>query len=148
MGGERITIYAGDPIRRVLEADPENRSGRINEVCQRFDSIIVDELSRMTFSRDEWCAICDVLNGTWLADRNWQSCWAEMLDSPEMDGKWGIDHKALGWRLHEMSLAGRAAVADVVERFWASPNLNEVTNDELLREAGASWREQTASEIE
>jgi hypothetical protein len=141
MGGERITIYAGDPIRRVLQVDGENRSGRLNAVCERFDVIIHDELSRMTLARDEWCAICDVLNGTWLLDNNWQSCWAEMLDSPEMDDKWGIDHKALGWRLKEMSLAGRAAVVDVVERFWSSPNLNQVTNDELLREAGASWPE-------
>jgi hypothetical protein len=148
MGGERITIYAGDPIRRVLQVDGENRSGRLNAVCERFDAIISDELTRMTLSRDEWCAICDVLNGTWLLDHNWQSCWAEMLDSPEMDEKWGIDHQALGWRLHKMGLAGRAAIVDVVERFWASPNLNQVTNEELLREAGASWPEPKARGIE
>lgn len=146
MGGERITIYAAPPIWRALEVDGENRSGRLNAVCDRYDTIILDELTRMMFSRDEWCAICDVLNGTWLHDHGWQSCWAEVLDSPEMDEKWGIDHKGLGERLHEVSLAGRAAVIDVVERFWSLPNLNEVTNDALLREAGASWSETPVTE--
>lgn len=148
MAGERITIYAGPPIRRALEAAGENRSLRINAICDRYDTIVVHELADMgkTFTREEWCAICDVLNGTWLLDNNWQSCWAEMLDSPEMDEKWGIDHKALGERMHKLSLAGRAAVVDVVERFWSSPNLNQVTHDELLREAGARWPEPKAVE--
>lgn len=134
----KLSIYAGPPVRRVLEqANQENRSARLNAVCERYEAIVADELQRVAFTYAEWYAICDVENGTYMGDHGWQSSWANMMDSPEMDAKWDIDHEHLGSRLRALSLAGRCAVAEVVERFWSSPQLNELPNDELLRRAGA-----------
>ena len=145
----RITIYAGPPMQRLIDqvGGAERRSGRINNVCERYEYMIKEELPRLRFTRDEWCAICDVGNGTTIVpgDPGWHWLHASMWDAPEMDDKWGINHEELAQRMRDLSLVGRAAVCEVVERFWSSPNLNQVTNDELLREAGAFWTEPKAA---
>ena len=137
---ERIMVYAGEPMRRVLEqaGAESNRSGRLNTICQRYLDLIGEELPKLAFTRNEWCAICDVGNGVLMSDPGWRWFHANMWDSPEMDDKWDVDHEDLSHRLRDLSLTAKAAVCEVIERFW-SLRLQGATHDELLLAAGATW---------
>lgn len=139
MAGERISIYAGPPIAALL-AGAENRSGRLNDVAERYTAIVADELRRSEFSRGEWCAIMDTLNGVQIeveGTPDWRFSWAEMADSPEMDQKWGIDHADLARRLKALPTAGKAAVHEAAAAFWRHSDL---PTDEALRLAGVAPR--------
>jgi hypothetical protein len=64
---ERFSIYAGPPLQAALSAlgshYEENRSGRVNTVCERYMAMVADELARLDLSKNEWCAIMDANNG-------------------------------------------------------------------------------------
>lgn len=91
----------------------------------------------------EWCAVCDVLNGTWTIAEHTETdparhLWAEMADAPEMSTKWGIDHGMLVAKLRGLTYGQRVAVVEVVGRFWRSPRLNSgASHADLITEAGA-----------
>lgn len=137
----RATIYLSDQAEAALGpmAD-ESLSGRVNSLLIRYDGIRHEACP--VLSVQEWCAVCDVLNGAFVGAEHTDSdparyIWAEMADAPEMGEKWGIDHGALVARLRGMSFAARCAVVEVATRFWRSTRLNEASNAELLAEAGA-----------
>lgn len=138
--GDRFSIYAGEPVQRLLEmAGADNRSGRINAIAERYLMIVADELGGISLSKAEWCAVMDANNGTIMDDGiGWQSCWANVMDTPELDEKWGVKHLELGHKLHALSLAGRAAVAEVCQRFWERC---ELAADEALKQAGVTLKE-------
>lgn len=129
-----VTAYRGDL------ADP-SVSGIINALTDRYDEITHEAMPTLT--ENEWCAICDVLNGcstliTSTPDPA-QYVWAEVLDS-EPDGlneKWNVDVKDLSECLRALSYAGKCAVWDVAARFWASPDLNKLPTRDLLIACGA-----------
>ena len=89
-----------------LQVDGENRSGRLNAGVRGVSTRSSrDELTRMTLSRDEWCAICDVLNGTWLLDHNWAVLLGGDARQPR-DGR-QVGHRPQGaWRAHAQAVAG------------------------------------------
>jgi hypothetical protein len=64
---ERFSIYAGPPmidaIKDLGSHYGENRSGRLNTVCERYRAMVADELARIDLSKNEWCAIMDANNG-------------------------------------------------------------------------------------
>lgn len=141
----RLSIYAGPPITEVL-AGFNNRSGRLNAVCERYAAIVEDELRRASFTRAEWCAICDALNGAQIevlgAGTSWELAWASVADSAdEMNAKWGVLCEDIARRVQAMSVAGRAAVWEVAARFWC---YSEVPIDEALARAGVPRRVLTA----
>jgi hypothetical protein len=136
----RRSIYLTDAAEAAIGPGAESLSGRINSMLIRYDAIRVEECPALTEA--EWCALCDVLNGTYVAAEHTDTdparfLWAELADAPEMAEKWHIDHPALVARLRTFSLAERIAVLEVAARFWRSPRLNEASNAELLAEAGA-----------
>ena len=112
----------------------------------RYEMIVRDELDRMRLTRNEWCAICDANNGyiifdEGLPDLSWQGCWANVADTPGLGEKWGIDQRELVTQLRNMSLASKAAVAEVVTRFWDIISEQPMDNDEALIKAGVVLRE-------
>lgn len=116
--GERLSIYAGEPLALVLGGHDENRSGRVNQVCARYLAIVADSQPR--WSQAQWSAVCDALNGCWLGDDlSLRYLWAEVADTQGLGDKWGIDQDALVRELREMPMAGKVAVVELVERFWA-----------------------------
>ncbi len=126
--GERLSVYAGEPLTRLLAfAGASNRSGRLNETADRYLAIVEDELRRMRFSRAEWCAICEAMSSITIdgvTDRlAWGMAWANVADSPGISAKWEIDQEDLARRLRGMSVAAKAAVAEVVARFWERADL-------------------------
>lgn len=139
----RTSIYLSDQAETALgPIAGESLSGRINSMLIRYDGIRREACPALSVA--EWCAVCDVLNGAYVAAEHTDSdparyIWAEMADSPEMGDKWDIDHPVLVERLRGMSFAERCAVMEVATRFWRSPRLiNEASNAELLVEAGAN----------
>ena len=138
--GKKISIYAGDPIEWALRGYEDNRSGRLNEVCSRYQQIMRDATPRWT--EQEWCAVCDALNGYWMSgvsdEASLRLYWAEIEDADRLNGlgdKWGIDAQALAREIRELPMAGKIAVAEVVGRFWQAPQLQTT---EALQQAGAA----------
>jgi hypothetical protein len=137
--GEKFSIYAGEPVDRLLTlAGRDNRSGRINDCASRYLDVVDEELARLDFTRDEWCAICDANNGSMIGgfgdDISWRMAWANVADTPELGEKWDIDLASLVGRMQGLTLAQKAAVAEVIQRFWERVSL---PTDDALREAGA-----------
>lgn len=141
---KRTSIYMPRETRAFLTAYGEENSisGSIAAIIKRYDEITREAMPAL--AENEWCAICDVLNGcgVLLSSGGYdqaRSIWAEIADS-EPDGlgeKWGISCRELAEKLRGLPLAGKIAVWDVAARFWASPRLNDLETRELLIESGA-----------
>lgn len=143
---KRNSIYLPDHIGEYLKSFGENSlSGSIATLLDRYRAITADACPELTVA--EWCAICDANNGcgVWLSagSDNYQSLWANIYDSgPEgIDQKWGISHKELAERIRVLPMAEKAAVWDVAARFWASPKLNELPTEDLLKLSGAKIKQ-------
>lgn len=133
----RISIYAGEPIQQVLDGH-ENRSGRLNQVAERYLDIVRRDCPALTEA--EWCAVCDALRGYWMeggGNLGVRMAWAEVTDADRLDGlgaKWGVDAQALAQHMQCMSAGEQVALAEVVERFWQHCELPAA---EALARAGA-----------
>jgi hypothetical protein len=123
----RLQIYAGPPIRAALADVPnDERSHALNVSVARYRAILRRSLPDL--ARPEWYAICDACNGLWLASYTSEDAdlaiatfWAEIADSgrlSDLGGKWGVDAQAVAKKIHDLPFAAKAAVAEVVERFW------------------------------
>ena len=143
MSNNRTSIYVGEPLQRVLDhVGAENRSGRINDIAGRYDAIISDELARLSLTANEWAAIVDANNGTFMHDEyGWRLAFANVQDTPELDAKWGVDRLELARKIGAPSIAMRAAVAEVIERFWSlssSEGGHTRTLDQMLAQCGVT----------
>lgn len=142
--GEKLSIYAGEPMARVLVGHDENRSGRINTVCDRYLSIVAEHGPTLRLA--EWCAACDALNGAWMSDEaSIRFMWAEIADCEGLGDKWGIDQPALTERIRELPLAAKVAMMEVVERFWGRTDLSTA---DALALAGAKIQPEPEPEPE
>lgn len=132
--GERASIYVGEPLARLLDGH-DNRSGRINNVAERYAAVVAQDRPQLT--RAEWCAVCDALNGTWLADEpTIRFIWAEIADADRLNGlgaKWEIDAQDLARRIRDMPAGARVSLVETVEAFWRHADL---PTDEALAQAG------------
>lgn len=131
----KISIYAGQPIQAVLEGHADNRSGRLNTICERYADIVRRDCPMLTEA--EWCAICDALNGYWMDAGDTlgvRFAWAELLDCEGLGEKWGVDVPTLAARLRESGAGAQVAVAEVVQRFWQHADL---PRRDALHRAGA-----------
>lgn len=142
---KRFTVHLPPKALEALGKDDMiGLSGRITEVAMRYRALLDDAMPTLT--ENQWSAICDVLNGTWLICEDIErrgdpvrTTWASIADSAE-DGvaeKWNIDPLALAATLRGMPYASQAAVAEVVRRFWNHPGLNDLATVDLLRQCGA-----------
>lgn len=131
----KLSIYAGEPLATVLAGYDDQRSGRVNQVCADYLLLIPELAPEM--SRDEWCAVCDALNGLFIPDGDhgtYRFIWAEVADCEGLGEKWAIDQAALAARLRAMSVGQLIAAAEVSRRFWVDPSRPP---DQALAEAGA-----------
>ena len=134
--GERLSVYAGEPIALVLTGHDENRSARLNNVADRYLQIVGHDSP--TWTEAQWSAVCDALNGCWLSDEaSIRFAWAEVADADRLNGlgaKWGIDATALAAEIRDMTHGQRVAVVEIVERFWRHCELPTLA---ALKQAGA-----------
>lgn len=142
--GQRLSVYAGEPVRRVLAGHGGNRSARLNTVADRYLQIVARDGPQWT--RAEWSAVCDALNGCWLADEaGIRLIWAEVADADRLNGlggKWDVDASALARQIRAMPHGQRVALAEIVERFWTYCGRE---TEDALRLAGARIREVDAA---
>lgn len=146
---KKTSMYLPDWLPEYLASYGEENplSPSVVALIQRYRSITADACPE--FTEQEWSAICDVLNGcgVWLSDvgrtEPAQHIWAELLDSGP-DGiaeKWGVNLADLAKRIRALPLAGKVAVWDVAAKFWADPQLNQISTLDLLKKAGAKIKE-------
>lgn len=136
--GEKLSIYAGEPMALALIGHDENRSGRVNQVCDRYLQIVAQDAPRH-WTQAQWCAACDALNGVWLRDESGiRYAWAEIADADGLAEKWGVDADALAQEMRGMTHGQRTAVVEIVQRFWnLSPDHPKPAD--ALKAAGATF---------
>ena len=136
------SIYLGDAGAKLLELEgPENCSATIETAISRY--LAVMEASLPAFSKSEWCAICDTLNGTMFDDTTWirhtGPLLAQELHDAGPDGiyeKWDIDGPALCQKLNALTTPQALAILHVVTVFWGRTDLS---NDEAFALAGLNF---------
>lgn len=124
MTSKRLSIYAGDPLERLVAdraSDARPTTTVVNAVADRYLEIVRRCLPQL--SRAEWLLCCDSLNGTITTDRAelLAVMWAGIADSIHLDNladKWHVDGAALVARLRALSYPETVALVDTVERFW------------------------------
>jgi hypothetical protein len=149
--GDKFSVYAGAPMAAALDAlgshYAENRSGRLNTVCERYLAMVADELARLDFSRAEWCAILDANNGVDLGlgigTGGAIMIWANVHDSHGLGEKWSVDQAALVRRLQALPRSSLYAICEVADRFWSRA---ETPTDTALA-AAARIYEECATEL-
>jgi hypothetical protein len=141
-----IFTYAGPPLQAAISAlgshYEENRSGRLNTVCERYMAMVADELARINLSKGEWCAIMDANNGVeqYLGGAAMMPSmlWANVHDSgSQLREKWGIDETRLVKKMQQMSKSTLIAIQEVCDRFWSHTDRH---TDEALATAGVKVR--------
>lgn len=149
MAERRLSIYSGAPLEAALaclgEIYAENKSGRINTVCERYLAMVSDELGRLVLTKNEWCAVMDANNGveqfTGMGSMP-VMLWANVHDSPELGEKWDVDQAALVSKLQHLPKSTLIAVQEVCDRFWSR---TEKPTDEALAAAGVMVPVETAA---
>jgi hypothetical protein len=141
--GDRISIYAGPPVMRLIGQVPVGfRSGRLNAAIDRYLAIVQDELLHMQLTRNEWLALMDALNGAQVSDTtgdaiSWRSAWASLYDAHEtLDEKWGVDSRELALRVRDMTIATKAALFEAAVGFWLAASSGEQDEGRLLAAVG------------
>lgn len=142
MMAKRLSIYAGDPIDRLLEeraSDAHPATTVVNAVADRYLQVI--RRCRPTLSRQEWLLVCDSLNSTitWDNAELLAATWAGIEDSIKLDGladKWGVDGPGLVARLQALSYPETVAMVDTVERFWHLVSAGAATGEAALEALG------------
>lgn len=137
----KFSIYAGPPLQAALdclgETYAENRSGRLNTVCERYLAMVTDELARIDLTRAEWCAIMDANNGVEQYTGNpfggGLLIWANVHDTIGLGEKWEVDQAALVRKLQQLPKSTLTAIQEVADRFWSRSGMR---TDEALRAAG------------
>jgi hypothetical protein len=137
-----ISIYPTPAIKELV-GDPKHGllpSGRISNVAERYLLIVTDELARLRFTRGEWCAILDANNGFEVEGNGseFQVMWANVIDTPGLDAKWGVDCSVLAQRMQGLSMAAQAAIYEVRNIFWRNTDLPV---DVALEKAGVKLGE-------
>lgn len=133
--GERLSVYASEPMAAVLAGFEDNRSARLNQVCGRYRAMLDDAKPALT--RDEWMACFDALNGIGLGEHV-RFAWAEVSEACRQNGlgdKWNIDEAALVETLRGLSLAGCYALAESVDAWWEQTS-NEQDPDRCMARVG------------
>jgi hypothetical protein len=132
----------GDVVQALREiAEPWGLSARTTEIVRQHVEIMRG--STPEFALNEWCAICDALNGWALLGGGAMgatSAWMNVHDAATEDDlgeKWEIDAVALSHKMRELPYPAAVAVCEVARRFWASPRLNRLDRKELLLAVGA-----------
>jgi hypothetical protein len=131
----RRSIYSNPELEAILsERTSEDRgvSGIITTICARYDELVRRELATLGLNVNEWCLVCDVLNG-WMGDEPRHIAYVrhEVADGIQMSGldkKWKVDGEALLQKFAAFSYSQLVAITDTAERFW----LAEQGHDEDL----------------
>ncbi|HZT90317.1 MAG TPA: hypothetical protein VFA12_20420 [Stellaceae bacterium] len=148
MTDKRIRIVAGAPLKAALRATAgeEYPTGRVNSIAERYLDIV--EEARPAFARAEWCAVCDANNGAGSFDEleiagapEWMVLAANVADTPGLGAKWDIDQRDLVRRLDGLPRAGKIAVLETAQRFWALTELPTEEALDLATSHPATWPE-------
>lgn len=143
MPNNKRSVYVGAALQAAVDDVPgQTFSGRLNDIADAYRLIVAHELRAIAWTRNEWRAVMDVLNGSQIGglgslELQALQAWANLADAPEMAGKWRIDVDDLVGRWRALSAAGKVAVYEAAARFWARA---ELPTDEALAAAGVRPR--------
>jgi hypothetical protein len=125
----KISISIPDALHRqlTLRATPGYgaTSGAIQRAVDRYLEVCRRALPALRV--DEWELIMDSLLGT-LHDTvaALEQGVADSIRLDLLDKKWGVDGDALLSKLASLDYAGRVAIVDYAERYWAAVTRGEV----------------------
>jgi len=134
-----LTDYSKN-IFGTVQLDVSGLIERINTICERYADIVSSDYAEFTL--EEWCAICDSLNGVIIGSADTDvDVYDAIMDAEqdrELGRRWDVDAMALATRLTELSSAQFYSALEVVSRFWIhKKNGNWKSYTDLLEAAGA-----------
>lgn len=136
-GSNKGTFYLGLPLQNLLRFF-HNRSGRLNEIADRYGVLLADATPALT--EGQWSLLCRVLLSSARTTELARLIWAEIADCEPAEAElWGVDVPAFAAELRGMSHAQRIACLEVVDRFWAYPCTEETSFRDRLHSAGARF---------
>lgn len=146
MAGKKQTTYFSEEALAVLGDTADGHSGRVNQIIIRYGDAVKE--ARPEFSRPEWLAIFDALNGSIIDEFSLRLLWAEVSDADRLGGlgeKWGVDAQALAAKIRNLEYIGCCAVAEMTARFWQlAPMANDHALDALLLRDGRTLAQDVA----
>lgn len=137
-------VVAYGEFARAVGANPVHPDSEdaVMSALNRYAQCWRDAVPAM--SRGEWLLICDALNSTCRSSASGHDI-AHSLDAeiaetgPDgLPEKWAVELASLTQRLAALSFCERAAIIEVVDRFWAAVTTGGIqSHDDLLAAAGA-----------
>jgi len=140
---KKTTIHLGDEALAVIGAvENEGYSFRVNGILTRYARMVAEAMPEFTVP--EWSAILDANNGmggfegSGFPDAS-TSLWPNVADSvPDgLNEKWGVDCLDIARRMRDIPYSGQVAMYEIVRGFWASPDINKLPVDDLIKKLGA-----------
>lgn len=125
----KTSIYLGEEVEKIVNVRGNGKALRQGDRSEVIRAMIVryDELCarhRPSFSAKEWRAICDGLGGVELRGSSTLSGMVGELEDAERVRGIGKAHGVDVWGIvdviRKQPYAGRVAIADVVECYWAA----------------------------
>ena len=134
-----LSDYSKD-IFGTVHLDVSGLLGRINTICERYADIVSSDYAEFTL--EEWCAICDSLNGVIIGSADTaMDVYDAIMDAEhdrDLGRRWDVDAMALATRLTELPFAQFYSALEVVSSFWIhKKNGNWKSHEDLLEAAGA-----------
>jgi hypothetical protein len=141
---QRVQVFPSQHAMDVLGIDAEERGlgGALTHAIECWAEAmrrVGAEVAGM-FSRQAWCLLADVLNGTWTLDRNWTGhvLAIEVSDAARLDGageKWfgkGAELKVKGLvvGLADLDFVQAHAVLLAVRWFWEHHEKIDIQKDD------------------
>lgn len=119
----RIQIYPAEAMESLFAAIPDSpNSARLNQMANAYMEIMDAEIAAVRWTEAQWCAVLDALNGAQIVvadSHEWHFAWANLQDSPDLDEKWNVDHRALAEEMRTMTVVRKIAVYEAAARFWS-----------------------------
>lgn len=119
-----ITFRVGTgKLAEALTARDYKHESHRNEIAKRdlarYYALLERSLATVQLTEAEANALCDANNGCGLEEAMPTSMlWANVLDTPGLGEKWGIETDLLVSKVRSLSPLQSAAVLDAIERFW------------------------------
>lgn len=148
VGGEiNRCIAAYGKFARTVGANPSHPASEdaVASALTRYEQCWREAVPELTAG--EWLLVCDAINAVWrtgaVAGTDIAHSLALEIGETKSDGlpeKWGVDADALSVRLAAMPFCARAAIVEVVDRFWVAATGGILPHAEMLAAAGARIR--------
>lgn len=118
----KLSIYLSDDVFVAL-GEPENVSGRIAGIIQRYDQMVEAAQPQLTIG--EWFTVFACLKDFDGSASTLRLLWASVAEGGDLNlgAAYPVDKRALSRKLRRLPFASLAALAEYSARYWATDDI-------------------------